>query len=219
MPATRRATKKEVVTAFRTREILAAARRAMDRQGLEGLTMEDIAATAGVAKGTLYLYFRGKEDLIQAVMTQAAENFLLDLEAAIATADPPRHKLCEVVALMVDFLRQERFFFPIFVRDMLHGIRPVKQDRWREIRTLEEKFMTILTRLFAEGVEKGEFIEANPRLLAFLFRGLLRATGYYLVVTGPEEVAQETLPIVFKVLFSGLSRRTQAYSASEVATQ
>ncbi len=219
MPSNPKATKKEVVTAFRTREILAAAQAAMARQGLEALTMEDIAATAGVAKGTLYLYFRGKEDLIQAMMTQAAGNFLLKLEAAVAAAEPPREKLEGVVTLMFNFLQQERFFFPIFVRDMLQGLRPVKQDRWREIRGLEEKFMTLLTRLFAEGVDKGEFLDANPRLLAFLFRGLMRASGYYLMNAGPEAATPETLAAVLKILSSGLSRRTPPYCASEVAAK
>ena len=51
-------TKKEVVAAFRTGEILAAARGLMDRQGADAITMDEIAQAAGVAKGTLYLYFR-----------------------------------------------------------------------------------------------------------------------------------------------------------------
>ena len=61
-------TKKEIVTEFRTREILAAARRLMQSRGLEAITMEEIAAAAGVAKGTVYLYFQGKDDLIQALI-------------------------------------------------------------------------------------------------------------------------------------------------------
>ena len=70
MPASLKATKKEIVTAFRTREILAAARQLLDQRGLEAMTMEEIAASAGVAKGTLYLYFQSKDDLIQALITQ-----------------------------------------------------------------------------------------------------------------------------------------------------
>ena len=70
-------TKKEIVTEFRTREILAAARRLMQSRGVEAVTMEEIAAAAGVAKGTVYLYFQGKEDLIQALISQVGENILV----------------------------------------------------------------------------------------------------------------------------------------------
>jgi len=76
MVAAPQTTKKEMVTTFRTREILAAARRVMEDHGLEAVTMEEIALAAGVAKGTIYLYFSGKDELIQA---------LVYLEAVLAT--------------------------------------------------------------------------------------------------------------------------------------
>ncbi len=67
-------TKKEIVTEFRTREILAAARRLMQsRGGVEALTMEEIATAAG-AKGTVYLYFHGKEDLVYALLSQSGKS-------------------------------------------------------------------------------------------------------------------------------------------------
>lgn len=51
----------------RPEEILEAARLAMDRWGPEDIRMQDIAECAGIAKGTIYLYFSGKDDLLQAV--------------------------------------------------------------------------------------------------------------------------------------------------------
>ena len=85
-------TKKEIVTEFRTREILAAARRLMQSRGVESVTMEEIAATAGVAKGTVYLYFQGKEDLIQALMSQVGKNLIQDLETLLANPGSTQRK-------------------------------------------------------------------------------------------------------------------------------
>ena len=84
-----KATKKEIVTAFRTREILAAARSLLEQRGPEAITMEEIAAAAGVAKGTLYLYFQSKDDLIQALITQVGENILQDLESPEGPGNAP----------------------------------------------------------------------------------------------------------------------------------
>ena len=39
--------------------------------------------------------------------------------------------------------------------------------------------MALLERFFAEGIQAGEFIPADPRLLSYLLRGLVRAVGYY----------------------------------------
>ena len=83
MPASLKATKKEIVTAFRTREILAAARSLLEQRGPEAMTMEEIAAAAGVAKGTVYLYFQSKDDLILALITQVGENIIQDVEASL----------------------------------------------------------------------------------------------------------------------------------------
>ena len=83
-------TKKEVVAAFRTGEILAAARNLMDRQGADALTMDEIAAAAGVAKGTLYLYFQSKDELILALLSQVGETMALDVQAFLGPRTRPR---------------------------------------------------------------------------------------------------------------------------------
>jgi AcrR family transcriptional regulator len=211
MSSAPRPTKKEVVTAFRTREILAAARRVMERHGLEAATMEEIAASAGVAKGTLYLYFQGREELIQALMSQVGENLLTDLEAILNRSGSPNEKLSHVVVLLLDYLERERVLFPVYARDLQRGPQPEpKQGRWRTIREMEEQFVALLTRLFAEGIEAGLFVPANPKLLTFLVRGLVRAVGYYQMMEGEKDAVREALPLLLTLLSSGLSRQVDS---------
>ena len=57
-------TKDEVVKDFRTGEIVRAARRVIGELGFDEASMERIAHEAGIAKGTIYLYFRNKEELL-----------------------------------------------------------------------------------------------------------------------------------------------------------
>jgi len=57
-------TKEEVLKDFRTGEIVQAARRVIAELGFADASMERIAHEAGVAKGTIYLYFRNKEELL-----------------------------------------------------------------------------------------------------------------------------------------------------------
>jgi AcrR family transcriptional regulator len=57
-------TKEEVIKDFRTGEIVRAARRVIAESGFDDASMERIAHEAGVAKGTIYLYFRNKEELL-----------------------------------------------------------------------------------------------------------------------------------------------------------
>ena len=217
MARPRPATKKEVVQAFRTREILAAARRVMDQRGLEALTMEEIATAAGVAKGTVYLYFRGKEDLIRALVSQVAENLLKDLQVIMARPLPPQEKLTQVVTLLLKNLERERALFPAYVRDLVTRPRQAPKGRARHLWGLEEEIVALVTRLFGEGIEAGQFMSANPRLLTFLLRGLVRAVGFYQLVEGKENAVKEALPVLLTLLSSGISRRV--HSQGEVAAR
>ncbi|OGP69513.1 MAG: hypothetical protein A2Y80_06135 [Deltaproteobacteria bacterium RBG_13_58_19] len=201
-----RTTKKEVVTAFRTREILAAARSLLEQGGVEGLTMDGIAAAAGVAKGTLYLYFPSKEELIQEMLSQAGENLLAALESLINTPRPPEEKLRQVVTWLLNHLERERVLFPVFMQE-LRRERSGEPGRGRRLQDLEEKIMAKLTGLFAEGIAQGQFIPADPRLFTFLVMGLVRAVGHYQMAAGREGAVKEALPVLSTLIFSGLRQR------------
>jgi AcrR family transcriptional regulator len=197
-------TKKEIVTAFRTREILDAARTLLEQRGLEALTMEEIAAVAGVAKGTLYLYFESKDDLIQALITLVGENILQDVEAALRDPGTPPEKLIRMVSVLLEYLNRERLLFPIYARELLRGRQETRPCFWRHYQDLEDRFVSLVTGLFAEGIAAGQFIPANPRLLTFLIRGLVRATGYYQQAERQTDAATEALPVIHALLSSGV---------------
>ncbi len=202
-----RPTKKEMVTAFRTREILAAARQVLEQRGLEAMTMEEIAGAAGLAKGTLYLYFQSKNDLIEALISQVGDNILADLEAILAGSGAPAAKIREVAALLLDYLTREQVLFPIYARNLLKKGRGTGKDFWRRLQEREDRFVALITRLFAQGIETGQFIAADPKLLTFLFRSLIRGVGYYQLAEGPKMTVTEALPVLLTLLSSGLARQ------------
>ena len=203
-------TKKEVVTAFRTREILAAARRLMQIRGVEVVTMDEIATAAGVAKGTLYLYFQGKDELIQALISQVGENILADIETVVAVPGTPSKKIQQVASLLLDYLMRERALFPAYARDLLRGGRGTPKNYWQRLQEMEEEFVTMVTRLFAEGIDSGQFIPTDPRLLTFLLRGMVRAVGYYQMVEGGKDAVKEALPVLLTLLSSVLMGQTHS---------
>ena len=83
----------------RERRILAAARSLFDRNGYAKTSMEDVAERAGLAVGTLYNYFRSKDDLLLAIMRREADRLLRIAEGIVA--DPP-HDAVVAIAAMAD---------------------------------------------------------------------------------------------------------------------
>ncbi len=196
-------TKKEIVTAFRTREILAAARRLMAQKGADALIMDEIAQTAGVAKGTIYLYFQSKDELIQALLSQVAEAMVLDLEAILAKPDPPPEKLRQVANMLLNYVDRESALFPVYLRELVRS----KSGRGTTLSSLqesEERIVALITQVFAEGIAAKQFIPADPRLLTFLLKGLSRAVGYYQMTRDQQDTIGEALPVVLTLLFSGI---------------
>ena len=215
MSSSPKPTKKEVVTAFRTREILAAARQLMEQRGLEAVTMEEIAAAAGVAKGTIYLYFPSKDELIQAIITQVGEGLLQDIEAAVTAPGSPGEKIQRVAALLLECLTKERALYPIYARDSHRLGQGSPQGYWRQLQEREDKFFELVTPVFSQGIAAGQFIPANPRLLTFMLLGMIRGMGYYQMVEAREGAVKEALPVFLTLLFSGLTPKIPA--AEEVA--
>lgn len=92
-----RSRKAEMAKAARREEILAAARRVFAQRGFRGTTIADIADEAGIALGTIYLYFASKQDVFVAL----SEEFNGLIVAAL-TDVPPAVSLDETIRQRVD---------------------------------------------------------------------------------------------------------------------
>jgi AcrR family transcriptional regulator len=84
----------------RPAEILAAALDCFAERGFAATRLDDIAARAGVTRGTLYLYFPSKEELFKAVIRQRLLPILAHGEALLAGSDEPSAKILERLLLM-----------------------------------------------------------------------------------------------------------------------
>jgi len=81
----------------RQEKILEAAIKAFSMHGYHNSTVATIARQAGIADGTMYLYFKGKEDLLISAFTFIIEGFLEKLEAKLGEAKNPLDKLKVIV--------------------------------------------------------------------------------------------------------------------------
>ena len=82
-------------------EILAAALASFAERGFAATRLEDVAARAGISKGTLYLYFKGKEELFEAVVRATLVPNLERLEVLTASFEGPSARLLERLLLTI----------------------------------------------------------------------------------------------------------------------
>jgi TetR/AcrR family fatty acid metabolism transcriptional regulator len=89
------------------REILWAATRAFARKGYAATKVEDIAREAGVAKGTVYIYFSSRDEILLAAFETFVEEMLAGVREALETDVPALARLCSVVRAVLSGMEVE----------------------------------------------------------------------------------------------------------------
>jgi AcrR family transcriptional regulator len=108
-------TKGEVVEQFRCQAIRDAAMRVVARKGYDHVTVQDIADEAGIAKGTVYLYFKSREDILEKTMSLSFEELHVRVREAIACGGPFRECVERVVQAQLDYFEQRQEFFRLYL--------------------------------------------------------------------------------------------------------
>ena len=121
-PASR--TKKDVVTEFRTAEILRAAGRVFAERGFERATIAEIARSAGVAKGTVYLYYPSKQHVYEASLRRSAKELAARTKTAMDQATGAGAKVRAFIATRLSYFEEHLDFFRIYNSEVGRAIDP-----------------------------------------------------------------------------------------------
>jgi AcrR family transcriptional regulator len=171
--------------------MLDAAARLFGSRHFHEVRMDDLAAAAEVGKGTLYRYFRDKEELFLALLKRASEQ-LSDRLQAVDPARPAQDRLTALVEAVVTFFDEQPHVFDLIQRaEVLGGLR----ETWQPVR---EGMQHRVRELFAEGRARGEFAVADPETAALVLLGGVRSVVRYGTRPRPGGLARR---IVESVLF------------------
>jgi TetR/AcrR family fatty acid metabolism transcriptional regulator len=150
------------------RRILDAAIRIFGRRGFHEARIADIAADAKVAEGTVYLYFRNKEDLLGVVFDESMDG-VLEKGRAVARADAPAaERLTALVDLHFQFIGSDRDLASVFQIELRRSARLV--ERFSRSKLVEH--FRLLGDVLKDGIAAGEFRkDLDPRLAVRILFG------------------------------------------------
>jgi len=154
--------RKEIVTAVMKDTICDAAESVLEQHGIGGITMDRVAATAGLTAGSLYNYFRNKEELLRLIIARLVEPFFKSMEEiAHATLTAP-DKLEKIIRVGWQQCTEERGLIRLLVDS--------GQDR--EVRSqARPRALQIFAEIFAQGIRDGSFPPHNPAHSSRIFHG------------------------------------------------
>jgi AcrR family transcriptional regulator len=146
-------TRKDVLTEFRTSEILHAAHHVFAEKGFDQATIADVAAAAGVAKGTVYLYYRSKRDVYWAALKQDLLTLRDETRRQLEAADSIDQKVRAVIATRLRYFEEHRDFFRIYYSELGRSVtrhtqfqRQIDEIYLEQVRLLEQALQHALRR-------------------------------------------------------------------------
>lgn len=198
----------------RRQQILVAAKRVFLEKGFSRTTIEDIANEAELSAGTLYLYFKNKEELFASLSLRILQYLVIRLEEVKGgMQNSSTDKLEALKSAMFDVYD----FDTASIINMFHlqsseTLRNLSEQLLAEFYALVGKSMRVLADIFRDGIKAGDFADTSPESLANTYWCLF--SGIVLWETSKEFMEErkidikESLNFAFDIFKRGVLNRS-----------
>lgn len=178
------------------RAIFDAAIKVFSTNGYDGATMDEMAQVAGVAKGTLYYYFKSKEEIFKYIITEGVEVIKEQIAETVEKKEDALSKLKALCALQLNLVYEKRDFFKV-IMSQLWG----QELRQMELREVIGSYINSIEKYIKQAMEEGVIKKGEPYFMAYIFFGLLCSTAVYeLINKGKSDVDKVTENLMTYIL-------------------
>jgi AcrR family transcriptional regulator len=196
----------------RRQQIIVAAKRVFSEKGFSKSTMEDIAREAELSPGTLYLYFKNKDDLYASLSLRILQYLNIRLEDVKKEKGiNPQKKIGAIKEALYDVYQ----FDPMILINMFHlqsseTLQNLSSPLLGNITELSRNSLNILAEIFKDGSGRNDFLNNNPTAVAdiiwSLFTGVVLWEESKRMIDGDKNFLKQTLDIAFEIFSRGITR-------------
>jgi AcrR family transcriptional regulator len=197
----------------RKQQITVAAKKVFSDKGFNHATMDDIANEAELSPGTLYLYFKNKEELYASLSVRILQYLQIRVDQIVNEEKMlPEQKLDTLVEAMFDVYE----FDPLVLINMFHlqsseTLKNLSPDVLNDITDLSRKAIGGISKIFKEGTKKGVFVEHHPVALSdtfwAFFSGIILWSTSKKIINKDKDYIKNTLQIGFDIFRKGLKTK------------
>lgn len=137
----------------RRQAIIDAAVEVFARKGFFGAKVSEIAEAAGVADGTIYLYFKSKDDLLISLFEEKMETMLQEHQAILEGLDSPEEKIRQYIILHLQLVAKQPQLMQVLTIELRQSARFIKEYSPKGF----GKYLALLGAILEEGQESGVF--------------------------------------------------------------
>ncbi len=152
--------------------ILKAAIKVFAKNGFYATRVSEIAKAAGVADGTIYLYFKNKDDVLITIFEEGIGQLLTILREVAESDEPFENRITRIVELQLGLLEEQRDLAEVITVNLRQSSRLLKQYA----APLFMQYIDVIAGVVRDGQEDGAFRrDLNPRVVARSLFGALDA--------------------------------------------
>ena len=193
---------REKAKASKRRAILSAADRQFARHPYHEVLLEDIAADAEVAKGTLYLYFESKADLYLALIVGSFAPMIERLQEEVAAA--AQKSAWDGIRLFIENLLAFKLHHPAMHEAMRETSRASQEAIFGD---LKRSVTAMLVSTLQKGIETGEIVDPAPEATADLILAAITPASQWMVAKRQKWTAEATAAHLLRTFGEGLLAR------------
>ena len=197
----RRAMVAEAPAPGKRERILRAAIDVFAESGYFNAKVTDIAKAAGVADGTIYLYFDGKEELLTTIFREHTRNYLQSLERDLAPVGRPEERIRIAIRHHLETLGRDRALAVVAQVELRHSIKYMSLLSHQEV----GDYLGILRKIVEQGQAVGVFRRnLHPQLVAKALFGVLDEMVTSWVLSDKEYALADQADGVADLVLNGL---------------
>ena len=181
--------------------ILRAATTVFAEKGFFNAKVADIAKAAGVADGTVYLYFKNKDDVLHSVFDRAMDEFIAEGRRELAVLDRAEDKLRRIAELHLDRLSADRDLAIVFQVELRGSIKFMQEFSAAGF----SEYLDIIRATIEDGQKSGTFrTDLKPIVCAKMFYGALDEMVTNWILSSKKYPLAPMADEVLKIFFGGL---------------
>ena len=195
----------------RRQQIIVAAKRVFSARGFSKTTMEDIAREAELSPGTLYLYFKNKDELYASLSLRILQYMNIRLEDVKKEKDSnPEQKIASIKEALYDVYQ----FDPMILINMFHlqsseTLKNLSSPLLDNISELSRNSLHILADIFENSSDRNTVLTRQPTAVAdivwSLFTGVVLWEESKRMIDDDKDYLKHTLDIAFEIFARGIA--------------
>lgn len=181
------------------RSIFESAIKVFSIYGYDGATMDEIAAEAGVAKGTLYYHFKSKEEIFRYIIEEGMKLISSRIEEVVKQESDSISKLKALCKVQLSLVYDNRNFFKV-IMSQLWG----QELRQLQLRESIEQYIKDIEEYLEEAMKDGFIKNGDKSFMAYTIFGMLCSAAVYELINEDKNNIDEVVDNLMNYILRGI---------------